>query len=138
MIKQKRFLNFGYLTCKELNVYSAENYAFYFYNRYLKYVKKKSDPIGSFSIQYFPDNVYNCNSDYVCALLLLLYYFLHWMSVLISTQMQCKKEEKHLNYLLTSNLLTLSCLFAQNYIFFASRFFFTKKYFGIKLQKKFK
>lgn len=66
MIKQKRFLNFGYLTCKEWNVYSAENYAFYFYNRYLKSVKKKSDPIESFSIQYFPDNVYNCNSDFMC------------------------------------------------------------------------
>lgn len=88
----------------------GRNFCFLFFQQIFKVCKEKvsaPDPIGSSSIQYFRDNVYNSNSVFTW-----MHYYdgiLHWIRVFISTQMQCKKAVKNINYL--PSLPTLSYLF---------------------------
>lgn len=104
---------------------TVQKFMLFIFQQIFKICKEKvsaPDPIGSSSIQYFPDNVYNSNSVFTC-----MHYYdeiLHWISVLISTEVQCKKAEKIINY--PPSLPNSSCLFVLSYILFVSHFFSTK------------
>lgn len=78
-------------------MFTVQKFMLFIFQQIFKICKEKviaPDPIGSSSIQYFPDNVYNSKSVFTCQ----HYYdeILHWISVLISTEVQCKKAEKSL------------------------------------------